>query len=300
VFSPAVETLTRYAGHVPLWLYMATIAVLTLVISPAVAVLLFAVATRVWKAPVPLRRSNALPFIALIYAEILVALAEITTRSVVAGSLGLGLLAASFFVTRHITRAKWGRSVVITLTYFVFHLVITLPLGFGLRATIAEAFKVPSAGMAPTISPGDRIICDHTLPPRRWDLVVYRQPWEPRVVVVGRLVAMPGETIEIVPPGLRINGQPIALGPGMGSVAYTARSVPGMPTRTHLMCNAYGGPVTLGPDEYFILGDNSSQSLDSRYWEATETRQAGALARDRIVGVVRLIYSPFDRVRVFR
>ncbi len=49
-------------------------------------------------------------------------------------------------------------------------------------------------------------------------------------------------------------------------------------------------PVTLGPDEYFLLGDNTSVSSDSR--------SQGPAKRADLIGVVDVIYWPFERMRI--
>ena len=62
-----------------------------------------------------------------------------------------------------------------------------------------------------------------------------------------------------------------------------------------------GAPMKLGPDEFYVLGDNTKQSLDSRFWgpPVEPGPQPGAVPRKYITGVVRLIYAPLNRARVF-
>ena len=58
--------------------------------------------------------------------------------------------------------------------------------------------------------------------------------------------------------------------------------------------------MVLGPDEYFILGDNSPVAADSRYWrKPVPGHQPGALPAGRIVGRVTAIYWPPSRWRLF-
>ncbi len=60
--------------------------------------------------------------------------------------------------------------------------------------------------------------------------------------------------------------------------------------------------MLLGPNEFYVLGDNSPMSNDSRYWQKPDTgrAQAGAVVRSDIVGTVRFVYSPMSRIRVLR
>ena len=69
--------------------------------------------------------------------------------------------------------------------------------------------------------------------------------------------------------------------------------------------NAVGaGPITLGQDEYFVLGDNPDMSLDSRLWNAIHPdlagHQIGTVPAETIIGVARMTYWPPDRWRIFQ
>jgi len=124
-------------------------------------------------------------------------------------------------------------------------------------------------------------------------MVICRLPSQaPSAVYVKRVVGLPGDEVEIRDHRLRINGsvvglreldraqfgefdercqlgQVVAMESGVGRehmVTYT----PGLPS-------SYG-PVTVGPGQYFVLGDNRDSSLDSR--------ELGAVPRNRILGKV--------------
>jgi signal peptidase I len=196
--------------------------------------------------------------------------------------------------------AKWGRSAVILLTYVAFATVVSLIAAVSLKRTIADSFHIPTPSMSPAIAVDGRVMVDRMVALKRWDIVVYRRPWEDHIYSIGRLVALPGEQVELVPPGIKINGSLVPFGPDMKSVAYICRPYRSQPSQGQVICNGCGTPVTLGPDEYFFLGDKSVGALDSRYWEPSNGHQAGALTRDRIVGVVRLRYAPFKRIHLFR
>jgi signal peptidase I len=297
---PAKERRPMYAGRVPLWAYIAVL-LLVFLLSPLIGVGLFAAAARICRAPTPIGRRYIRLVTVVFYAMTLSSAALIGTDShwpkLVAALLDVG----AFVVLGHIvTKAGWGRSLVIFVVYAALIAPVSLVLAFGLQRSIAHSFLIPTSSMAPAIRSGDRIFVDRTLPLRRWDIVVYRRPWERGIWSLGRLVGLPCETIEIVPPGIKVNGDLIPMGPDMRSVAYTCTPVPGAPSQQSLICNGCGTPITLGPDEYFFLGDNSTGALDSRYWEAMPGHQAGALPADRILGVARLRYAPFDRLHAFR
>jgi len=126
--------------------------------------------------------------------------------------------------------------------------------------------------------------------PRRFDVVIChfpgrrmkRLPFLPQSFVK-RVIGLPGETLEVVEGVLHIDGQPFEeafLDPER-SRFYRLRGL-----RTGDV------PVTLGPDEYFVMGDNRDSSNDSR--------RVGALKRRAIVGRVVFVLFPFRRIRRVR
>ena len=114
---------------------------------------------------------------------------------------------------------------------------------------------------------GDVVICHY--PGRR----VKRLPFL-RQAFVKRVVGLPGDTLEVVEGTLRRNGQPV-------EEAYLD------PARMRYFRNR--PPITLGPDEYYVLGDNRDASNDSR--------RVGPLRRRDIVGRVVCTLWPPRRVR---
>lgn len=174
-----------------------------------------------------------------------------------------------------------------------------VPLASLVRDHWAEAFVVPTAGMDPAIQAGDRILAQKRIDVvRRWDLIVFDSLESPGQRFVQRVVGLPGETIELIDGEVTVNGSVVPRPPGVGpyaKVRYGGRRLPEGGNA------AEGRPLTLGPDEYFMLGDNSPVSLDSRYWTVPAPGgQAGALPADRIVGRVTTIYWPVARWRMFR
>lgn len=62
-------------------------------------------------------------------------------------------------------------------------------------------------------------------------------------------------------------------------------------------------PITLGADEYFVLGDNSTNAYDSRMWPPAAARyqgvQQGAVPKRAIIGVAKMTYWPLNRLRIY-
>jgi signal peptidase I len=120
--------------------------------------------------------------------------------------------------------------------------------------------------MEPNLYSGDWIIYSHlNKSPQRYDIIVARKDSE-HTQIIKRVIGLPGETVDIHDGNIYINGNEIS------EDTYTSigQTNPGTLTL----------PVTLGADEYFVLGDNREESLDSR---AVET---GLIKRDHLQGTV--------------
>lgn len=127
--------------------------------------------------------------------------------------------------------------------------------------------------MEPTIKRGAVVEYDtsayHNTPPARWDVVICQPPraeghW------CFRIVGLPGEVIQFTAEGIVIDGQAVEPPPVIASPNYTRSPIAEGPNLQF--------PLAVPCDGYFVLGDNVSQSIDSRYW--------GALEAKRIMGKV--------------
>jgi signal peptidase I len=140
---------------------------------------------------------------------------------------------------------------------------------------------------------GDRIVVAKFLTPLRWDLIAFRFPEEPSVVYVKRLVGLPGEEVTIKDGGVWIDRKPIQKPGTISGLVYLANPFSGK--------DAGGGPWCLGNDEYFVLGDFSRRSKDSRLWErGAPGHPPYAVPRSHFVGVTTHVYWPPTRWRVLR
>jgi signal peptidase I len=131
--------------------------------------------------------------------------------------------------------------------------------------------------MEPTIKKGELLIADMTAysaaTPARWDVVIFthpqprhkNQPW------CFRVVGLPGESIDIRPQGIFVNGTNTPLPIHLRKLAYVA-AIPQGPPPTALF------PFSIPAGHYFLLGDNSTNAFDSRYW--------GPLPLTNIIGKV--------------
>lgn len=163
--------------------------------------------------------------------------------------------------------------------FAVIALVIVTPI----RMFVAQPFVVNGASMDPTFATGQYLIIDeltyHLSEPKRDDVIVLHDPREDSRFLIKRVVGLPGETIEITGSTVCIRAQKDA--------ACRTLSEPFIKypkTDDHLT-------RTLGPDEYFFMGDNRAQSLDARY--------IGPTTRSKIVGRVFLRLLPPQTISFF-
>jgi signal peptidase I len=142
------------------------------------------------------------------------------------------------------------------------------------RAFLFQNYVVEGQSMLNTLFPGERVIVSRISyiigRPARGDVIVLQYPLDPKRDFVKRIIGLPGETVAIVNGQVFINGRPL---PPETYVVY--------PSHTDM------APLQLGPDEYFVMGDNRAGSSDSRVW--------GPLPARRIIGKAWLIYYPFDK-----
>jgi signal peptidase I len=161
-----------------------------------------------------------------------------------------------------------------------------------LQDHIVTLIQLNSISMEPMIQPKDLVLCNKRVFPQRGDIALVLEPEHGRRFVE-RVVGFPGDIVEIVQTVLHVNGQPVASPSG---VTYTSYDV-----LNHRMTGpgCEGHPIKLGPDEYFCLGDKSTNANDARYWPALPGHQRGAITADRIIGKIGCICWPPNRWRMF-
>ena len=188
----------------------------------------------------------------------------------------------------------------IYLLFIVVALAYPTNLASSIRENVLQPFKIPSQAMAPSILRGDRILLNKAIykikAPQRGDVVVFLNPDDRRLYFMKRIVAMPGDTIEIRDNKILINDQPLSyknlapmpamnFDPG-GSVRALEEDNNGR-RYPILIDNArpITMPRTLVPHgSCFVLGDNRSHSKDSRTF--------GPIPLADVKGRVDYIYWP--------
>ncbi len=165
-----------------------------------------------------------------------------------------------------------------TIRFIVIALIIVIPI----RMFVAQPFIVSGASMDPTFATGQYLIVDEISyrlnEPTRGDVVIFKYPLNPKQYFIKRLIGMPGETVTV-----NEQGQ-VFIKDASGKTTITMKE----PYVEFMKSDSVN--QTLGPNEYFLMGDNRAGSFDSRVW--------GPVKRNFIIGRAFLRLFPITKVDV--
>jgi signal peptidase I len=165
---------------------------------------------------------------------------------------------------------------------------------YAIISTLAGRYQVLNISMEPNLHEGQRVVVSRlgrlltavahaddgqtrdSLGLKRGQIaVLYPTAQHEEPPLIKRVIGLPGETLTIANGQVQINGQPI-------DEPY----LNGLSTQCFLNCTS-----TLGAGQYFVLGDNRPNSLDSRSF--------GPVSADNIIGQVVLRYWPLDKLEIY-
>ncbi|MBI2441308.1 MAG: signal peptidase I [Lentisphaerae bacterium] len=166
---------------------------------------------------------------------------------------------------------------------------------YGIR-TVVQPFRVPTSAMSPTILPGDYVLVEKVTfrigVPKRGDVVVFKTKGIASLpedeYFVKRIAGVPGDKVRIAPPNFIVNDQVVTNPPIFYRIASAQTPFAGFQLASGGLLKKPTDAIILEKDQYLVLGDNSRNSLDSRYW--------GPAPRKNIVGRATRIYWPFKRI----
>jgi signal peptidase I len=137
---------------------------------------------------------------------------------------------------------------------------------------VSGRFRIEGPSMRPNLHEGQYLIINKIVyrfqEPSRGDIIVFHHPNNTSRDLIKRIIGLPGETIDVRAGRVYVDGQPL-------EEPYV------------LQLGRYSGSYKVGPDEYFVLGDNRPNSDDSHNW--------GQLRREDIVGKAWISYWPPDQ-----
>jgi signal peptidase I len=163
-------------------------------------------------------------------------------------------------------------------------LAVSLAIIIPVRWFLIQPFYVQGASMEPNFFDHEYLIIDELSyrvgNPERGDVVVFHYPNDTKQFFIKRVIGLPGETVEIADGKVKIYNDQHPNGVQLDESAYLDQSF-----------TAASQTVTLKPNQFFVLGDNRSSSLDSRFF--------GPVDRSYIVGRVWVRGYPIDRWKTF-
>lgn len=178
---------------------------------------------------------------------------------------------------------EWGESIVIAFILAMF-----------IRTFFFQAFKIPSGSMRMTLIERDRLMVNKLrygakvpftkkrLPgfsePKRGDVIVFIYPEDPSRDFIKRLIAFGGEEVAISDGNVYVDNVLIE-DPRIRNVYYFNRG----------SLASEKDVIKVPEGHVFVLGDNSNNSADSRFW--------GFVPENNIIGRAEFIYWPFNRMR---
>ncbi len=163
---------------------------------------------------------------------------------------------------------------------FLLYIVGIFLLTYVIIHYVGQRTQVSGSSMEHTLSDGDNLIVDkisykfHS--PERFDIIVFPYQHKEDTYYIKRIIGLPGETVQIDTAGnIYIDGEKLE-----ESYGFEAMEDPGIAEE----------PITLGEDEYFVLGDNRNGSSDSR------DPDVGIVQGESIIGRAWVRLYPFDRI----
>lgn len=159
------------------------------------------------------------------------------------------------------------------------YLLVVLVITLGVVKFVGERTRVNGDSMESTLSDGDNLIVNKVTyrfsDPKRFDIIVFPFKYANQTYYIKRIIGLPGETIKIDDQGnIYINGEILKESYGTEVIRE-----PGLAAEE----------ITLGEDEYFVLGDNRNKSVDSR------DPSVGTVKKSSIIGKAWLRIYPFQK-----
>lgn len=166
----------------------------------------------------------------------------------------------------------------------ILYLALVILAAYLIVTFVGQRTEVNGSSMENTLDNGDNLIVDKISyrlgSPKRFDVVVFPYPQNPSTYFIKRVIGLPGETVQIDSSGkIYINGQVLEENFGREVI-----SNPGLAQE----------PIKLGEDQYFVLGDNRNNSMDSR------DSRVGLISGKSMVGKAFLRIWPLNKFGLVR
>ena len=175
------------------------------------------------------------------------------------------------------------KEIIKELAGWLLYIVLIIGITWGVIHFVGQRTEVSGSSMETTLSDRDQLIVDklsyHFRDPKRYDIVVFPYQYQKNTYYIKRIIGLPGETVQILSGYVYIDG--MRLDEHYGNEVIEN---PGVAEE----------PVTLGENEYFVLGDNRNNSSDSR------ASDVGVIERKDLIGRAWIRVWPLNKLGVIR
>ena len=166
---------------------------------------------------------------------------------------------------------------------FLVYVAVVVGITFFIITFIGQRTYVSGSSMESTLSHGDNLIVDKITyrfaSPKRYDIIVFPFRYKENTYYIKRIIGLPGETIQIQDGVIYINDEVLTESYGREVMKSAGLAE---------------DPITLGEGEYFVLGDNRNDSMDSR------DPGVSTIHRDEIIGRAWVRIWPLDEIGVLK
>lgn len=163
------------------------------------------------------------------------------------------------------TYMKWVVDIIVVIMFALFFVFV-----------VADKETIDGNSMSPTLEAGQEVLVNKLsygiLSPSRFDVIAFETGEE---IYYKRVIGLPGETVQIKDGEILINGKVLEFNKERDSIVS-----PGLAQ----------DEITLGKNEFFVMGDNWNNSDDSRF------SYIGNVKRNQIIGKVWFVLSPFSKI----
>lgn len=174
-----------------------------------------------------------------------------------------------------------SRSIFRELMGWVVYILIIVVLTTLIITFVGQRTRVSGQSMEPTLHDGDNLIVDKISyrfrDPKRFEIIVFPYKYEEKTYYIKRIIGLPGEKVQVIDGYVYINGEQL-------DEHYGKEIMESSGIADH--------EITLGDDEYFVLGDNRNHSSDSR------DPSVGILKRGDLMGRAWVRIWPLNRIGV--
>ena len=175
------------------------------------------------------------------------------------------------------------KEIIKELAGWLLYIVLIIAFTWCVVTFVGQRTEVSGSSMETTLSDKDQLIVDKMTyrfrDPKRYDIVVFPYQYQDNTYYIKRIIGLPGETVQIVDGYIYINGKQLDEHYGNEIIEEAGMAAE---------------PVTLGEDEYFVMGDNRNDSKDSRYWINPY------VSKDKILGKAVFRYWPITEMKTIK